>query len=357
MLNHSKKIMLLLGLTAIAVCGCGNKNKNLVNSSLVNSEDGFGSDTAKIGQLKESKSFSASVTYPISTVIYAPYSGLVMKKIEVEYGDKVKKGDLLVSIQEINADTIAAQEDAIAKNLQELNKGIENYNSQIAVLNSSIASSDGTQQQLYQVQKDKVERQLEYYKQDGERVQNQMKQELETLKTLEGDMNIYAPYDGVIDEVENVPEGTELTNTRELLKMHSESETLLYVSEGASLKYNMPVTVSVGVGETQAEYSGRVVSADNVLDDAYQTKCTYVKLDENVAADELKNITVTADVKKLNNILLVKQFAVTEQNKEKYISIIEDGKIMKRPVITGGSDGNNVWILKGVNEGQQVLIQ
>jgi len=357
MLNHRKKIILLLGIASIAVCGCGNKKTDLVNSSLVYSEDGFGTDTAKIGELKESKSFSASVVYPVSTVIYAPYNGLIMEKVEVEYGDKVKKGDLLVSIRDITAETIAMQEDAIQKNLQELNKGIENYNSQIASLDNLIAASSGTQQQLYQVQKEKVQRQIEYYRQDGERVQNQMKQELEVLKTLEGDMNIYAPYDGVIDEIDNVPEGTELTTTREILKMHSEDETLLYVSEGDSLKYNMPVSVSVGVGETQATYTGRVVSADNVLDDAYQTNSAFIKLDEKVAADELKNITVTADIRKLNNILLVKEFAVTTQNDEKYVSIVEDGKVLKRPVITGGSDGENVWILKGVDEGQQVLIQ
>ena len=55
--------------------------------------------------------------------------------------------------------------------------------------------------------------------------------------------------------------------------------------------------------------------------------------------------------------MLVKKFAVTEQNNEKYVSIIQDGKIMKRPVVTGSDDGENVWILKGIDEGQQVLIQ
>ena len=36
--------------------------------------------------------------------------------------------------------------------------------------------------------------------------------------------------DGVTDKVENVPEGTELTTTRELVTMHSEEETFVYVS-------------------------------------------------------------------------------------------------------------------------------
>lgn len=357
MLNHSRKIAVFLLIVAFAVCGCGNSKNDLLNSNLINSEDGFGIDTAAMGELKETKSFSASVVYPVSTIIYAPYSGLVLEKIEVEYADKVKKGDLLVSIKEITDETISMQEEAIAKNLDELNKGIENYNSQIAAVDKSISASSGTEQQLYQVQKEKLQRQLEYYKQDGERVQNQMKQELETLKTLEGDMNIYAPYDGVIDTIENVPEGTELTTSRKLLTMHSEDETLLHISEGESLKYNMPVTVTVGVGENQSTYSGKVVSANNILDDAYQTNAAYVKLDEKVETDNLKNITVTADVKKLNNVLLVKKFAVTEQNNDKYVSIVEDGKVMKRPVVTGSDDGEYVWILQGLDEGQQVLIQ
>ena len=36
----------------------------------------------------------------------------------------------------------------------------------------------------------------------------------------------------------------------------------------SSLKYNMPVTVETGLGDNRVTYTGRVISADNVLDDA-----------------------------------------------------------------------------------------
>lgn len=356
MLNH-KKILFPCVAAVILLCGCGNKNADIINKNLVKSEEGFGMDKAAKGELKETKSFSASVVYPLSTIVYSPYNGLVMEKIEVEYGDKVKKGDLLVSIRPVTSETIAEQQTAIDKNLQELNKGIENYNSQIASLDQMISSTSGTQQQIHQVQKEKTLRQLEYYKQDGEKVQQNMKKELEVLKTLEGDMNIYAPYDGVVDKVENIVAGTELTTTREIVSIHSEAETLLYVSEGSSLKYNMPVTVKAGTGEAQKEYKGTVVSADNVLDDAYQSHGAYIKLEEKVNPDSLKSVTVIADVKNLKNVLLVKEFAVTTQNNQKYISIVDGDKVKKRPVVTGAGDGENVWILKGIEEGQQVLIQ
>lgn len=360
MLNRKnvKKISTLLLLSVILLqTGCGSKKADLVKAELVSSEDGFGVDTATISQLKEEKSFSASVVYPEASVVCSQYNGVVLKKIEVEAGDKVKKGDLLVSIEPVTEETISKQQEAIDKNLQELNKGIENYNSQIASLDASIASSTDVQQQIFQVQKEKTQRQLEFYKEDGEIVQQEMKAELEVLKTLQGDLNIYAPYDGVIDGVQNVPEGTELTVTRELLKMHSEDETFIYVSEGSSLKYNVPVIVEAGKGENRVTYEGRVISADNVLDDAYQTGAAYIKLNEKIPAENLKSITVKADIRKLNNVLLVKDFAVTTQNDMTYVSIVEGEKIKKRPVVVGAGDGSYVWIVRGLSEGQQVLIQ
>ena len=48
-----------------------------------------------------------------------------MQKIEVEAGDKVKSGQIIVSIKQITDETIASQQEAIEKNLAELNKGID----------------------------------------------------------------------------------------------------------------------------------------------------------------------------------------------------------------------------------------
>ncbi len=360
MLNHKFSLriyaLLLFGVLII-MSGCGNKKADLIGSDLIDSEEGFGTDKVKNGELKEEKSFSASVVYPESAVICSQYNGVILEKIEVETGDKVKKGDLLVRIKQVTEETIAEQEQAIAKNLEELNAGINNYNSQISSLEQSIASSSGLEQQIFQVEKQKVQRQIEYYKEDGDKVQQTMKDELEILKTLQGDLNIYAPYDCVVDTIGNVPEGTELTTTRELVTIHSEAESFVRVSEGSDLKYNMPVVVESGLGENKTVYEGRVISADNVLDDNFQSGAAYIKLNENVPADELNNLNVRADVKKLNNVLLVKSFAVSTQNDKSYVSIVEGNKIMKRPVIVGADDGSYVWIVRGLEEGQQVLIQ
>ena len=42
-----------------------------------------------------------------------------------------------------------------------------------------------------------------------------------------------------------------------------------------------------------------------------------------------------ADVKKLDNVLLVKDYAVTTQNDQTYITIVDGDKLKKRPVIVG----------------------
>lgn len=348
--------LLLVG-SLLLVGGCGKKNDQLLTDELVDSEAGFGLDEAKVGELRQEKKYSATVVFPQSATICGNYNGVILESFAVQAGDKVKKGDLLVNIQPITDETIAKQEAAIEKNLAEFNSGVASYNSQIASYDSAIASASGTQQQIYVLEKQKLERQLQFYQEDGQSVQQDMKEELDALKSIKGDVNIYAPYDCVIDSVLNVPEGTELTTTRELLKIHSEENNLIYVSEGGSLMYNMEVTVEAGLGDKRTSYKGRVVSANNVLDDEFEKNAAYVKLDEKVDAENLKSLTVVANVKRLNNVLLVKNFAVSNQNDVNYVSVVEGDKIMKRPVVVGAGDGTFIWIVRGLEAGQKVLIQ
>lgn len=359
MLNHKRKRLAFAGVMAslLLLGGCGLETKELISEDLISEDEGFGVSTAAYGDYKETKTYSASLVYPTSTIITSDYDGVLMDHICVESGDVVKKGDLLVSIQQITPEVIANQEAAITKYQEELNQGIGNYQSQIESFRASIAASSGTQRQIYSIQEQKVERQLRYYQENGAREQDEMRQKLEKLKTLQGDINIYAPYDGVIDSVQAVPENTELTSQRELLTMHSEDALLIQVTDGSELKYNMSVSVSAGYGENRKTFTGHVISANNVLDDAYQTGAAYIKLDGEASVDELKNIEVTADVRALDHVLLVKEYAVSSQKEERYVSIIDEDRIMKRRVVTGGGNGDMVWVVKGLLEGQSVLIQ
>lgn len=361
MLNH--KLQRIMAGISMIVCVCivtgcsGKKEENIISSELVSGESGFGQDTAQIGDFVESKTFDAKRIYPISNVITSQYEGVILEKINVQSGQNVKKGELLVSIEPITDELIAEKEAAIAKNKEDVDAVLTSYQATMNNLQNSIGASSGTQQKLYQVQLEKTQKQYEWYQKSGNRDQEEMKAELEYLRSLQGDLNIYAPYDGVIDTVSNVQTGTELDSSRELLTMHSEEQIMLEVGEGSSLRFGQIVTVETGSGDNIKSYKGTVISANNVRSDALKTGSAVIRLDDQVPAEELGNVRIKANIKELYNVLVIKNYAVSTEKDKNYVSILKDDQIMKRRVISGGNCGEYTWILQGVSEGQTVTIQ
>lgn len=362
MLNRKKNKRLAiagaLAVTFAMLTGCSGKDEgNIISSELVDEESGFGKDEAKLGDFVDEETLEAQRLYPVSNTITSPYNGVVLKEINVKAKQKVKQGDLLVTVEPVTDEFIQKKEADIAKNQEEYNKAVQSYQNTIANLQQTVANSSGTQKHLHETELAKTNRQYEWYVQDGLRVQQELQQELERYRSYPEDLNIYAPYDGVIDTINNVPKGTELNNTRDLLTMHSEEKVLLGISKGGSLRYGQSVTVETGSGKNIKTYQGTVISADNIRGDYLKDGTAIVRIDAEVSADELGNVRVKASTKELHNVLVVKSYAVTENKDQSYVSVLEDDKIKKRHVVTGGTCGGYTWILQGLEAGQSVTIQ
>lgn len=362
MLNHKKRQMASLFAVCLGiVCffsGCSDEKKSsMISSELISQDASFGQDTAKSGDFVETKTFDAERIYPISTVVMSPNDGVILEEINVVANEEVKKGDLLVSIQPITDELIKERQDAIDKNKEETDKVLKSYQATISNLQEKISATSGAQKKIHQAELKKAKRQAQWYEQDGNEIQEEMKAQLEQLKKLQGDLNIYAPYDGVIDTVSNIQAGTELVSTREILTMHSEEQVLLNVNEGSQLHFGQSVTVETGSGENIKTYSGTVISSNDVRNDALKTGDAYIRIEDSIPPDELKNVRVKANVKELYNVLVVKNYAVTTEKDKQYVTIIDGETLMKRRVMTGGSCGEYTWILQGLTEGQEVTMQ
>lgn len=351
-------MILSAALLVSALPGCGdNSQSNIISSELVSEEGGFGQDTAQTGDFVDTKTYDAKRIYPISNVITSSYDGVILKKINVKAQQEVKKGDLLVTIEQVTEDMLAEKEAALAKSQEDTQAVLDSYKISMSNLEHNISVSSGTQKKSYETELAKIKVQYEWYQQTAIRDQESVKSELEYLRSLQGDLNIYAPYDGIIDTISNVPEGTELDTTRELLTMHSEEQIMLQVSNGADMRYMQSVTVETGSGEKIKSYKGTVISCNDVRSDAFKNGSATIRLDEQIPPDELSNVRVKATTKELYNVLVVRNYAVSTEKDKNYVSILEDDKIMKRRVITGGSCGDYTWILQGLEDGQTVTIQ
>lgn len=349
----------VLVLAAGILGGCSNDGSKdtIISSELVDEESGFGMDEAKLGDYMDEVILEAKRMYPVSNTITSSYNGVILKEINVKAKQKVKKGDLLVTIEPITDEFLTKKEEAIAKNKEEYDKTVQSYQNTIAALENTIAASSGTEKHLHETELAKAKRQYEWYVQDGLSVQQELLEELEKYRAYPEDLNIYAPYDGVIDALNNVSAGTELDNTRELLSMHSEESIMLSISNGGDLRYGQSVTVETGSGEKIKTYPGTVVSANNVRGDYLKDNSAIIRIEGDVDPEELGNVRVKTSSKELHNVLVVKNYAVTTDKNGSYVSVLEGDKMMKRHVVTGGTCGEYTWILQGLKAGQSVTIQ
>ncbi|MCI8371986.1 MAG: biotin/lipoyl-binding protein [Lachnospiraceae bacterium] len=357
MSNHKNKCLLLL-LGVLVLGGCtDSKKSSIISSELVSEESGFGIDEAKNGDFVDEVTLEAERMYPMSDHIAVEYDGVKLKEINVKTGQTVKKGDLLVTVEPVTEAIMAEKEAAITNNQEESRRVLESYQTTIDNLRNDIAASTGTQQKLYQTQLEKAQKQYEWYEQEASRAQKELEAERDRFRSLPADLNIYAPYDGVVDKISKIESGMELSSDKEIMTIHSEEQVLLNIKKGSQLRYGQQVKVETGSGENLKTYKGTIISADNIRGDDFKNGSAIVHIEDKIPSEELGNVRVKANTKELHNVLLVRNYAVNTEKEKDYISISEGDKIMKRRIITGGSCGGYTWVLQGIKEGQSVSIQ
>lgn len=71
-----------------------------------------------------------------------------------------------------------------------------------------------------------------------------------------------------------------------------------------------------------------------------------------------KIFSVTADVRTMDNVMIVPKSAVFELNKRTYVYVKEaDGSIVAKSFIAGGFNASNYWIIDGLEEGMEVCLK
>jgi multidrug efflux pump subunit AcrA (membrane-fusion protein) len=77
---------------------------------------------------------------------------------------------------------------------------------------------------------------------------------------------------------------------------------------------------------------------------------------EDIHLREGLSVTVSIIIRQRSNVLLVPNLAITLQGGATYVEVIQDGEIQQRLVVTGLSDWQYTEIVKGLNEGEEVVV-
>lgn len=357
----SKRIMAIFVMVSICLLSfsaCKNDD-TLISSDLMMIEDNeMVSSEVVTGNLSKTVKCEAASFYPITADISPVKSGVILVDVKVSNLDYVKKGDLLAEVRAYSDEEIAEKEKAIATKESELNNKMAYYDNEESSLKAmKAATSNSIEKSIYDQKIIENDLNRDYAYNTSITEIETMKKELEVIKSVEGDCNIYAPFDGVIEAVRVSNEGTVLASSTIVFEMFSVDTVIVYFDDPGNVYYNNKVTVTAGHGDDKQVIEGTVVGADHYINPDMRQGKVFVRLEGDYDKENLESLSVELTTYNVQNVLITRSSGISKIKDESYVYILEDEKLKRRHVITGGSDDENTWILQGVEEGDVVYLQ
>ena len=145
---------------------------------------------------------------------------------------------------------------------------------------------------------------------------------------------------------------------RALLRVYAPERYLLRAGEGilGELRVGQAVTIEYGPADERKTAPGVVVSAQSLLPPDLDAGGAAVAVQEDIPAADLVNPSVVSQEKLLEDALLLPRTAVGSENGQSYVLLRKDGSPRKRFVQVGPQSNDQVVILDGVTEGQEVVL-
>lgn len=128
----------------------------------------------------------------------------------------------------------------------------------------------------------------------------------------------------------------------------------------AKIKIGDEANITLDAYGNEAVFQGKVISidpAEKIIEGVatYKTKMQFLEKDERVKSGMTANIDISGGKKEA--AVAIPQKAVIAKNGDKFVNVLEDGKLNEKKIITGfrGSDGY-LEIIEGIKEGDKIII-
>lgn len=336
------------------------------------------------------------------------YYGNGLKKIEtmdLEVGDYVKKGQLLIKFEDntdLEIQKIEKQIEALKATYSEAKTGadfasINSAKTRIASIKTRIEEASENKNIIEELYKNgaAAESELRAAEYNLEQLQNDlsiaqsnynglskglssnMKKKyeaeidilllsLESLKKSKEDSLLYADFDGVITElntfVGDVPSPSlmilEVMDPLEKnISVDFMVKDALLIEPGMKAQVN-DIDLGIEINNLQVERvypKSFVVYSDlGVLENRQKVEINLPK--ENKELSFGLKLETRVMVEEGRDSLFIPIDAIYEKNQKKYVEVLENKKPLEREVITGIEDGNSIEIKEGLKEGEEVIL-
>ena len=318
-----KRMIYLAVLAPMIMLGCSKKQ----DAATANKEEisNVKVEVATSSEIDQVYEFSSTIDAEVKNYISSA-GGTRIERIMVEVGDRVRKGQQLVKMESTNLMTTMAQ--------------LENLKTELDRMKALYASGGVSKQQLDQLQ-------VQY---------DVAKKSADNLKE-----NIYltSPIDGVVT-MRNFDNG-DVAATQPILQVMKINPVKVKINVSESfytkVKVGMQVKLNTEIFEGE-DFFGKISLIYPTIDPATRTFTCEIKI--NNVNNKLKPGMfgrVELNLGKANTIL-VSDKAVIKQSgsNDRFVYIEKDGVVEYREVETGRRLGDKFEIIKGVSEGDNVVI-
>ena len=322
------------------------------------------------GTLVQEFRASASVQSVREVTVYLEAEDAQFVEHRVQNGQRVEAGDVLsvfrkrsdnVRLAEIEVELqglAAEREDG----LYDRDKADEDLREQLYEL-EILPSDEKTyrvyvQGQVLQAQLARSALEREQFLLRLEERERKLNAEREEILAGERDLTVTAPVSGVVTGLKTLSPGENCEAGRALLRVYDPERYLLRAGEGilGELRVGQAVTIEYGPADERKTAPGVVVSAQSLLPPDLDAGGAAVAVQEDIPAADLVNPSVVSQEKLLEDALLLPRTAVGSENGQSYVLLRKDGSPRKRFVQVGPQSNDQVVILDGVTEGQEVVL-
>ena len=191
--------------------------------------------------------------------------------------------------------------------------------------------------------------------------QNQTKEikatdSLENIEAAEG--GIIASFDGVVTEISAV-EGGSVTAGSQIIKLESTEKVMVKISvtkyDLDKIKVGQKAVVTIGSRQYEGEVSkiNKMAEKNNSGAAVVGTEITITNPDSDVILGVEAKVRISTA--KEEQAVLVPVSAVNVDMDGEFVYVVENGILVKKPVVTGISSDINIEIVEGLQEGEQVV--
>jgi len=375
----------------------------VASSMLSGGQNSYDGNTSKVklGNIQDTLEETGTVFSKRVNIFYSDTSQRV-KVVNVSVGDKVNKGDIILTYEnnyDLEIEKANKQIEAVTATYNETVKGadfqeISNMKLNISTIENNLSFARNNFEKIKVLYENNAVSEVEYKEAENNviafenqlleaknnydlmmkgvssNVKKQYEAQIEEImvqiKILEQSIekaSIKAEFDGIITEM-NVHQGGMTQTGVPVVEIQDENNLGIYVevlAEDAVKTVNgMPFIVNFG-DESKELNVNRVYPKAEASVSELGVEQKRVRIEADLAEDMKMKIGAEVDVviilEEKENVLLVDRDAIYEKNQKEFVTVIDNDKEVEKEVTTGLKNDDYAEIASGLSENDVVLIE